>query len=130
MTHSYRLKSDSSTKSNGNGSTVDQEEVAKFSRLANKWWDQRGEFAALQTLNALRIPLIRDGLTSQDLTYSKTSSTKPLEGYTVLDIGCGGGILAEVIALLKISCGMETCLMENKCSQASKQPSTFISVKI
>ena len=105
MTYSYRLKSDSSTKSNGNETTVDQEEVKKFSRLANKWWDQRGEFAALQTLNELRVPLIRDGLTSQDLTYSKTSSTKPLEGYSVLDIGCGGGILAEVIVLLKFTCG-------------------------
>lgn len=116
MAHSFRLNSNSSTKSNDNESTVDQEEVKKFSRLANKWWDQRGEFAALQTLNELRVPLIRDGLTSQDLTYSKTSSSNPLEGYTVLDIGCGGGILAEVIALLKFFCRMDTRLMENKCS--------------
>ena len=75
--------------------------MEKFSRLANKWWDQRGEFAALQTLNYLRVPLIKDGIAAQDLIYPEKTSSKPLEGYSILDVGCGGGILAEVMYFMK-----------------------------
>ena len=89
---------------------MDSEEVEKFSRLANKWWDQRGEFAALQTLNELRVPLIRDGIAAQDLRYSEKSSSKPLEGYSILDVGCGGGILAEVTKISNVG-HSRNCLM-------------------
>ncbi len=64
---------------------VDQSELAKFSSLAHRWWDQSGEFAPLHQINPLRLEWI-DGLC-------------PLAGQQVLDVGCGGGILAESMAL-------------------------------
>lgn len=75
------------------GTTIDQEEVDKFSRLANQWWDETGEFGPLHTMNDLRIPLVRDALASSS---SSGSVCLPLSGVKILDVGCGGGILSEV----------------------------------
>ncbi len=74
--------------------TLDEEEVKKFSKIADSWWDARGEFAALQTMNELRVPLIRDGLMRN--ISEPNSPSRPLKGKSILDVGCGGGILAEV----------------------------------
>jgi 2-polyprenyl-6-hydroxyphenyl methylase/3-demethylubiquinone-9 3-methyltransferase len=63
---------------------VDAQELAKFSDLAHRWWDAESEFRPLHEINPLRLAWI-DELAS-------------LRGKTVLDVGCGGGILAESMA--------------------------------
>ncbi len=67
-----------------NAANVDQAELAKFSALAHRWWDLDGEFAPLHQINPLRLDWI--------------DSISPLKGQRVLDVGCGGGILAEAMA--------------------------------
>ena len=65
-------------------SNVDAAEIAKFSELAHRWWDPNSEFRPLHEINPLRLKWI-DGLA-------------PLASRKVLDVGCGGGILAEAMA--------------------------------
>ena len=77
--------------------TFDEEEVNTFSRLAGTWWNEGGEFKALHTLNYLRIPLIRDSFSPSE----KLGRPRPLYGRSVLDVGCGGGLLSEVSANTK-----------------------------
>ena len=62
---------------------IDQQEVQKFADLAEKWWDTSGDFKPLHVINPLRAEYI--------------SSKVELEGKTLLDVGCGGGILAEAL---------------------------------
>ena len=63
---------------------VDRGEIDKFSRLAEKWWDTEGEFKPLHDINPFRLDYI--------------DAKADLAGKTVLDVGCGGGILAESMA--------------------------------
>lgn len=63
---------------------VDIAELAKFDELASRWWDPEGEFRPLHQINPLRLDWISD--------------RAPLQGARVLDIGTGGGILAESMA--------------------------------
>ena len=66
--------------------------MEKFSNLAQHWWNEKGEFAALHTLNNLRVPFIRDGIEK----IGSFQGYQPLGGLQILDVGCGGGILSEV----------------------------------
>ncbi|KAM9309211.1 ubiquinone biosynthesis O-methyltransferase, mitochondrial isoform 1-T1 [Pholidichthys leucotaenia] len=77
--------------------TVDAEEVRKFHLLANKWWDEEGEFAALHAMNDLRVPFIRDNLLN---VHKARHPGKPLAGLRILDVGCGGGLLTESLGRL------------------------------
>jgi len=70
---------------------VDQSEIDKFSALAHRWWDPESEFKPLHAINPLRLSWIK--------------SLVDLNGIKVLDVGCGGGILAESIA----QSGADTC---------------------
>ena len=63
---------------------IDKEEVEKFDDLAKSWWDPQGDFKSLHQINPLRINFIKERTT--------------LAGKQVLDIGCGGGLLAEVLS--------------------------------
>jgi 2-polyprenyl-6-hydroxyphenyl methylase/3-demethylubiquinone-9 3-methyltransferase len=63
---------------------ADPKELAKFSELAHRWWDPAGEFRPLHQINPLRLAWIE--------------GRAPLAGKSVLDVGCGGGILAEAMA--------------------------------
>ncbi len=65
-------------------SNTDPREVAKFEALASRWWDTQGAFKALHDINPLRLAFVE--------------ATGSLAGQTVLDVGCGGGILAEGMA--------------------------------
>ena len=65
---------------------VDQNEVKKFASLASRWWDKNSEFKPLHDINPLR------------LNYIKEKLGGSLQGKKILDVGCGGGILAESLA--------------------------------
>ena len=80
------------------GSTVDSAEVERFARIAGEWWDTRGKFAPLHRLNPVRIGFIRDRAANH--WRRDTLSGQPLGGLSVLDIGCGGGLLSEPMARL------------------------------
>lgn len=66
------------------GANIDPQEIAKFEELASRWWDRESEFKPLHDINPLRVDFI-DRIAS-------------LNGKTVLDVGCGGGILSEAMA--------------------------------
>jgi 2-polyprenyl-6-hydroxyphenyl methylase / 3-demethylubiquinone-9 3-methyltransferase len=79
-------------------STVDEDEVARFGRLARQWWDARGPMAALHKFNPVRLAYIRDHAAAHfDRDPARLDS---LKGLRILDIGCGGGILSEPLARL------------------------------
>ncbi len=78
--------------------TVNKEEIQKFSKLADQWWDANGKFKPLHMFNPIRIEYILDVST----TYFKIDKNKklPLEGLKILDIGCGGGLISEPMTRL------------------------------
>ena len=78
--------------------TVDQEEVARFSRLAGEWWDPQGPMAALHKFNPVRLAYIRDR--TAEHFGRDPRSLDSLAGLRFLDIGCGAGILSEPLARL------------------------------
>jgi 2-polyprenyl-6-hydroxyphenyl methylase/3-demethylubiquinone-9 3-methyltransferase len=74
-------------------STVDADEVAKFSRLSEQWWDAHGKMAPLHKINPLRLTYIRDAACRK--FGRNVKSLNCLSGLRILDIGCGGGLLCE-----------------------------------
>ncbi len=78
--------------------TAAAEDVARFSALAEAWWDEEGAFAPLHQINPLRIAFIRNGLCAHFGLDAKAQA--PLTGLSLLDIGCGGGLLTEPMARL------------------------------
>jgi 2-polyprenyl-6-hydroxyphenyl methylase / 3-demethylubiquinone-9 3-methyltransferase len=79
-------------------STVDADEVARFSALAREWWDPRGKMATLHKFNPVRLGYIRDAACRAFDRDAKRIDC--LKGLRFLDIGCGGGILSEPLARL------------------------------
>jgi 2-polyprenyl-6-hydroxyphenyl methylase/3-demethylubiquinone-9 3-methyltransferase len=79
-------------------SSIDPGEVAKFSALAAEWWDPSGKFAPLHKFNPVRLEFIRQQAAARFGRDGK--SLRPFEGLTLLDIGCGGGLLSEPMARL------------------------------
>jgi 2-polyprenyl-6-hydroxyphenyl methylase/3-demethylubiquinone-9 3-methyltransferase len=63
---------------------IDADEIAKFDAIASRWWDPSGEFKPLHAINPLRLDYV--------------DKRAPLSGRRVLDIGCGGGLMAEAMA--------------------------------
>ena len=78
--------------------TINKEEIQKFSKLADEWWDVKGKFKPLHMFNPIRIEYITDKIkqhfkiNADNLNY--------LKGLNILDIGCGGGLISEPMARL------------------------------
>lgn len=79
-------------------STIDTKEQERFNQLAKTWWDTSGPMWPLHLLNNFRTQKILQVLAEKNVLTS--SNTKPLQGLTALDIGCGGGVLSETICKL------------------------------
>ena len=83
--------------------SVDPAEVERFAALAERWWDRHGAFRALHALNPVRIAYVRDALVAgrePDARAEGTPALKPLAGLRLLDVGCGGGLMAEPLCRL------------------------------
>ena len=73
-------------------STINKEEIEKFSKIAEEWWNPEGKFKPLHKFNPIRISYIKDNIIN---TLNLKKKEKPLEKVKILDIGCGGGLLSE-----------------------------------
>ena len=82
-------------------SSIDPEDVERFSRIAAEWWDPKGKFAPLHKFNPVRLAFIREQAL---VRFGRDSQArKPFEGLKLLDIGCGGGLLSEPMTRLGFS---------------------------
>jgi 2-polyprenyl-6-hydroxyphenyl methylase/3-demethylubiquinone-9 3-methyltransferase len=79
-------------------STADPREIARFEALAERWWDAAGEFRPLHRLNPTRLEFVRDRAVAH--WRRDQNAERPLAGLSLLDIGCGGGLLCEPMARL------------------------------
>jgi len=79
-------------------STINKDEIEKFSKLADEWWDINGKFKPLHMFNPIRIGYILENI----LTFFKIDKNKkfPLKNLKILDIGCGGGLISEPMTRL------------------------------
>ncbi len=81
-----------------NNSTVNDLEVEKFTKLAHEWWNYDGKFKTLHKFNPVRLELIIDDIKRNFKTTE--DQNKPLSNISILDIGCGGGLMSEPLARL------------------------------
>ena len=73
--------------------TVNKEEIQKFSKIADEWWDTKGKFKPLHMFNPTRIKYIKEKCIYH--FKLKENNLKPLASLEILDIGCGGGLISE-----------------------------------
>lgn len=93
MAQSGLTSASDSAESASNRATIDPDEVEKFSAIAEEWWDPVGKFKPLHKFNPVRLAYIRDTVCAH---FNRDRRVKaPLEGLRLLDIGCGGGLVAE-----------------------------------
>ena len=78
--------------------TINKEEIQKFSKLADEWWDVNGKFKPLHMFNPIRIEYITDKI-KQHFKIN-AGNLNYLKGLNILDIGCGGGLISEPMARL------------------------------
>ena len=79
-------------------STINKEEIQKFSNLADEWWDVNGKFKPLHMFNPTRIEYITDQIKGHYKLQNKKDNV--LNGLKILDIGSGGGLISEPMARL------------------------------
>jgi 2-polyprenyl-6-hydroxyphenyl methylase/3-demethylubiquinone-9 3-methyltransferase len=78
--------------------TINDEEVAKFTAMAEEWWDPTGKFKPLHKFQPVRLGYIREHLLAH---FGRDGTAmRPFEGLSILDVGCGGGLLCEPMARL------------------------------
>jgi 2-polyprenyl-6-hydroxyphenyl methylase / 3-demethylubiquinone-9 3-methyltransferase len=78
-------------------SSVNTNEIKKFSKMAEEWWDPIGKFKPLHKFNPTRITYIKENIIK---TLKLDDKKKPLEKLKILDVGCGGGLLSEPMCRL------------------------------
>ena len=87
------------------GSSVNPEDVARFSAIAEQWWDPTGKFAPLHRFNPIRLAFIREQALAR---FGRDGAARaPFEGLRLLDIGCGGGLLETERAAFDMILNME-----------------------
>ena len=79
-------------------STITKDEINKFTKMADEWWDINGKFKPLHMFNPIRIEYILD-IASKHFNF-KINNQKSLNGLKILDIGCGGGLISEPMTRL------------------------------
>jgi len=95
------VSSDTVSNKGAHGFSINQDEVAKFSRLAETWWDPKGPFAPLHRFNPTRLDYIQK---SAEGHFPPHLGQGPrFRGLKLLDVGCGGGLLAEPMTRLGFS---------------------------
>ena len=72
--------------------SINKKEIEKFSKIAAEWWNPDGKFKPLHKFNPIRIKYIKDNIINN---FNLKNKIKPLSGISILDIGCGGGLLSE-----------------------------------
>ena len=78
--------------------TINDAEIAKFTAMAQEWWNPHGKFKPLHKFNPVRLGYIRERLLSH---FARDGAEmRPYEGLRILDVGCGGGLLCEPLARL------------------------------
>lgn len=80
--------------------SLDSEEVARFTKISSQWWDEEGPFKPLHQLNPTRIRYIRDQILNHFGAQENLSVDKCLKGRTIMDVGCGGGLVCEPLCRL------------------------------
>ena len=80
--------------------TINKEEIDKFSKIADEWWDPDGKFKPLHAFNPIRIKYIKDNIIKH---FKIEKKILPLSKVKILDIGCGGGLIAEPMTRLGAS---------------------------
>ena len=78
--------------------TINKEEIQKFSNLADQWWDPKGKFKPLHMFNPIRIEYITEKV--KDHFKLESKKIEPFKGLEILDIGCGGGLMSEPMTRL------------------------------
>ncbi|SVE16315.1 uncharacterized protein METZ01_LOCUS469169, partial [marine metagenome] len=77
--------------------TINYKEIEKFSKLSEEWWDTQGKFKPLHKFNPIRIKYIKQNIIEH---FNIVNSKKPLDNLSLLDVGCGGGLLSEPMCIL------------------------------
>ncbi|MGB0934584.1 MAG: bifunctional 2-polyprenyl-6-hydroxyphenol methylase/3-demethylubiquinol 3-O-methyltransferase UbiG [Alphaproteobacteria bacterium] len=91
-------------------STIDQNEINHFQQFADTWWDESGTYAALHQMNPVRLGYIQDHMSRH---FGKVA------GISVLDVGCGGGLICEPMTRLGAKMtGVDACLENIECATA------------
>ena len=77
--------------------TINKQEIEKFSKIADEWWNPEGKYKPLHKFNPIRIRYIKDNIINH---FNIKAKNNPLKSLNVLDIGCGGGLLCEPMSRL------------------------------
>lgn len=77
--------------------TIDPREVQKFADIAGEWWDPKGKFAPLHRMNPARLAFLRDEIL-RHFSRDSGATRRPLAGLSIIDVGCGGGLVTEPMA--------------------------------